>query len=100
MNEVKDSLYIYDRATKQLLQTRWIDPLSGNINAELQKHVGYSSPRIIEILGTYLFWNIPSKIIMVDYDTINDNTDDHTNDGNNELSIVDDDDDNHQHSNM
>ena len=40
---------------------------------------------MIDILGKYSFCNIPIKIIIINYNKINDNTDDDHNDDDNEL---------------
>ena len=92
MDEVKENLFIYDKTKKHLFQVRWFNSLSHKMNAILFKNVGYSSARIINILGRFTFNNKPIKIVMVEYDKNNiiDNTDD---DDNNELdlSVIDDD---------
>ena len=60
MNKQK-KIYTYDKAKQQLLQIRWINSLGEQMNAILYKNVGYSSNRMIEVLGKYSFCNIPVK---------------------------------------
>ena len=69
------------------------------MNGVLFKNVGYSSTRMINILGRFTFNNIPIKSVMIESDkhNNNENTDE---DDENDLTIIDnDDDDNDETSN-
>ena len=68
MEKVNEILFIYDRTKKHLLQIRWFNSLSYKMNAVLFKQVGYSSNRLINILGRFTFNNKPIKLIMSEYD--------------------------------
>ena len=90
MEKVNEKLFIYDKTKKQLLQIRWINSLSQKMNAILFKNIGYSSNRMMNILGRFTFNNKPIKMVMIEYDKYNnDNTDEEDDD--NDLLIVDND---------
>ena len=82
---------------KQLLQIRWFNSLSYKMNAILFKNIGYSSNKMVNILGRFTFNNKPIKIVMIEYDKNikKENTDEENddNDNENELIIVDDEED-------
>ena len=63
------------------------------MNAILFKKIGYSSNRLINILGRFTFNNKPIKIIMIEYDinNVNENTDEENDDDNEKELIIDED---------
>ena len=93
MDEVREILFTYDKTKqKHLFQIRWFNSLSHKMNAVLFKNVGYSSNRMINIMGRCTFNNNPIKVVMVECDEnhINESTDGED-DNENELSIIDND---------
>ena len=89
MKKVDENLFIYDKTKKQLLQIRWINSLSQKMNAILFKNIGYSSNRMINILGRFTFNNKPIKMVMIEYDKYNHNDNTDEDDVDNDLIIED-----------